>query len=248
MPCWYTLTTEIPLRPDVPDTEDFQREVNALVEYVKDNGSIEVVRDDTGARLAVSIDGYFSIHGPTTIDEAIRKLGTFALKGAMVQSRVGDEDDIYFVGPDDAANRQAQIDFHLEAIREHVKALEIEEDPMYDDASTSVDDMVVNAIRALVEDRNTLVVGSYPDTQQLDVMWVVEGFVRQEALDLVADIQNLESVEDAAEIAVCPEEIANNDFRAAAFFTALDLFQCATHLLNEPDIRRKPARNTDQAA
>ena len=133
----------------------------------------------------------------------------------------------------------------VEAIREHVDALKIEEDPMYDEGPLPVDD-VVNAIRALVENRNTLVVGSYPEESRLDVSFVVAGSCRLDALELINEIQCAR--DDVCTIAEgCPETIASNVFTAAAYYTARDLFNLAARLLDEPDVRRTSSSVTEQA-
>ncbi len=236
MPCWYQLTTQFDLRPEVPGDEAFTKLVRDLKVYVGDNGHIEVTREATPQFIA-NMSGTFTISGPFTIDALIVKIGEYAVAGAVVKTQGGDEDEIYFVGISEAVRRQAEIAYHLEVIREHVGALQIEEDPMYDEGPLPVDD-VVNAIRALVENRNTLVVGSYPEESRLDVSFVIAGSGRLDALELIDDIQN--DLDDVNDIAACyPETIASNVFTAAAYYTARDLFNLAARLLQDPDVRRK---------
>lgn len=244
MPCWYQLTTQFDLRPEALVDEAFAKLVSDLEAYVGDNGHIEVTRDVTPQFIA-NLGGTFTIHGPSTIDELVVKLGDFAVAGAVVKCRGGGDDDIYFIGLSEAAKRQAEIEYHLEVIREHVDALKIEEDPMYDEGPLPVDD-VVNAIRALVENRNTLVVGSYPEESRLDVSFVVAGSGRLDALELIDDIQN--DLDDVDNIAECyPETIASNVFTAAAYYTARDLFNLAARLLQDPDVRRTSSSVSEQA-
>jgi hypothetical protein len=244
MPCWYQLSTEFDLRPEALADGEFATLVSELEEYVGNDGDI-LITQDGGLRFSANIEGTFTIHGPAKIDGWIQKLGAFAVTSAMVRSHIGGDDDIYFIGLSEEAKRKAEIEYHLEAIREHVDALKIEEDPMYDEGPLPVDD-VVNAIRALVENRNTLVVGSYPDEQRIDVSFVVVGSCRSDAKELIDDIQDaLDDVEEIAES--CPETIASNVFMAAAYYTARDLFNLAARLLQEPDVRRKSSTFPERA-
>lgn len=248
MGCWYTVSTAFAVRKDALNDVRFNELMKELSNYAgQDDGHLFLQKETDPPVFSFNFGGSCTSSGPSKMDDWIQRIGMYAIDGHSVHFRHEDEDGVFYVGPTDDAKRKAKIEHHLDVIRANVMELEIVDDPMYDDGPTTVDD-VVNAIRALVEDRNTLVVGSYPDTQQIDVCFVVEGSCRQDAFDLVADIQNLQDEDEAMKIADCPMEVADNTFTNAAYFTARDLVHRVSLLLLEPDIRRKPEAASERAA